>query len=90
MELLDNNLEAITVLVGVAYRGKPIAGVVHQPFFGTSGRTVWGVVGGGVFGARNVSVLLAAQQLQAAAAAASAIGDPVGLITATDTQAARG
>lgn len=78
MELLDNNLEAITVLVGIAYRGKPVAGVVHQPFFGSSGRTIWGVVGAGVFGARTTGLAGAA----AAASAAAAVGEPVGLISA--------
>ena len=43
----------VTVLIGVAYNGKPIAGVVNQPFFEQSsssssdfsGRVLWGIVG---------------------------------------------
>lgn len=39
--------EAVTTLIGITYKGVPIAGVVNAPF---SGKTVWGVVGVGVFG----------------------------------------
>lgn len=53
--------EAITVLMGVAVDGRPVAGVIHQPFFGYDaskgaeqqgalGRTVWGGPGAGVRG----------------------------------------
>ena len=50
--------EDVTVLVGIAVEGKPVAGVIHQPFYGTSqgrppqeqGRTVWGMKGLGVRG----------------------------------------
>lgn len=50
--------EDVTVLVGIAVKGKPVAGVIHQPFYGTSlgrpaselGRTVWGMLGLGVRG----------------------------------------
>ncbi|XP_039548864.1 3'(2'),5'-bisphosphate nucleotidase 1 isoform X1 [Pimephales promelas] len=51
--LLDN----VTVLIGIAYRGTAIAGVINQPFYnyqigaGASlGRTLWGVLGLGAFG----------------------------------------
>lgn len=48
----------MTVLVGIAVQGKPVAGVIHQPFYGTNlghpahqqGRTVWGMKGLGVRG----------------------------------------
>ena len=48
----------MTVLIGVAVAGKPVAGVIHQPFYGTTlghpphkqGRTVWGMLGLGVRG----------------------------------------
>lgn len=48
----------MTVLVGIAVEGKPVAGVIHQPFYGTNlgrpahkqGRTVWGMKGLGVRG----------------------------------------
>ena len=50
--------EDVTVLVGIAVNGEPVAGVVHQPFYGSSlcrpedklGRTVWGMLGLGVRG----------------------------------------
>ena len=46
------------MLVGIAVQGKPVAGVIHQPFYGSSlgrpanelGRTVWGMLGLGVRG----------------------------------------
>lgn len=44
-ELLDGNKEAVTILIGIAWNGSPIAGVVHQPFFACEsriGRTWWG------------------------------------------------
>ena len=48
----------MTVLVGIAVEGRPVAGVIHQPFYGTNsglppheqGRTVWGMLGLGVRG----------------------------------------
>ena len=50
--------EDVTVLVGIAVEGKPVAGVIHQPFYGSAaglparqqGRTVWGMLGIGVRG----------------------------------------
>uniref|UniRef100_A0A3B5ACZ1 3'(2'),5'-bisphosphate nucleotidase 1 n=1 Tax=Stegastes partitus TaxID=144197 RepID=A0A3B5ACZ1_9TELE len=51
--LLDN----VTVLIGIAYRGRAIAGVINQPFYNyqlgagaTLGRTMWGMPGLGAFG----------------------------------------
>ncbi|KAK3241292.1 hypothetical protein CYMTET_48926 [Cymbomonas tetramitiformis] len=54
-EFNNGNLEASTTLFGVAVDGRPVAGVIHQPFFRNPsgeivGRTVWGAVGVGVFG----------------------------------------
>ena len=46
----------MTVLIGISHQGKPIAGVIHQPFYkapenpNTTGRTIWGVQGIGAFG----------------------------------------
>lgn len=42
----------MTVLIGVSYQGRPVAGVIHQPFWGTNaiGRTVWAIKGMGVYG----------------------------------------
>ena len=45
----------VTVLIGIAWNGKPIAGIVNQPFFKSSpngdslGRLLWGIVGLGAF-----------------------------------------
>ncbi|KAF7667271.1 hypothetical protein LDENG_00069370 [Lucifuga dentata] len=51
--LLDN----VTVLIGIAYGGRPIAGVINQPFYNYQlgpgahlGRTIWGMLGVGAFG----------------------------------------
>ncbi|XP_040925501.1 3'(2'),5'-bisphosphate nucleotidase 1 isoform X2 [Betta splendens] len=51
--LLDN----VTVLIGIAYGGRAIAGVINQPFYNYQlgegaalGRTIWGMVGLGAFG----------------------------------------
>ncbi|VDK85644.1 unnamed protein product [Litomosoides sigmodontis] len=44
--------QEVTVLIGVSYQGRPVAGVIHQPFWGTNaiGRTVWAIKGLGVYG----------------------------------------
>jgi len=42
----------VTVLIGIAWKGKPIAGVVNQPFFEKDqslGRYLWGIVGLGAY-----------------------------------------
>ncbi|XP_067337713.1 3'(2'),5'-bisphosphate nucleotidase 1 isoform X1 [Channa argus] len=53
MWLLDN----VTVLIGIAYGGRAIAGVINQPFYNYQlgegadlGRTMWGMLGLGAFG----------------------------------------
>ncbi|XP_032441234.1 3'(2'),5'-bisphosphate nucleotidase 1 isoform X1 [Xiphophorus hellerii] len=53
IRLLDN----VTVLIGIAYGGRAIAGVINQPFYNYQlgsgaalGRTMWGVLGLGAFG----------------------------------------
>ncbi|XP_026779241.2 3'(2'),5'-bisphosphate nucleotidase 1 isoform X3 [Pangasianodon hypophthalmus] len=50
-------LDHVTVLIGIAYKGKAIAGVINQPFYNyqagagaTLGRTLWGILGLGAFG----------------------------------------
>uniref|UniRef100_A0A1I7Z4R5 3'(2'),5'-bisphosphate nucleotidase 1 n=1 Tax=Steinernema glaseri TaxID=37863 RepID=A0A1I7Z4R5_9BILA len=44
-------LQQVTVLIGIAYKGRSIAGVVHQPYYGNGqGRTMWAIVGVGTFG----------------------------------------
>lgn len=44
--------QEVTVLIGVAHKGHPVAGVIHQPFWGAdaSGRTIWAIKGTGVHG----------------------------------------
>ncbi|XP_029983849.1 3'(2'),5'-bisphosphate nucleotidase 1 isoform X1 [Sphaeramia orbicularis] len=51
--LLDN----VTVLIGIAHKGRAIAGVINQPFYNYQlgagavlGRTIWGMPGLGAFG----------------------------------------
>ncbi|KAK5964418.1 3'(2') 5'-bisphosphate nucleotidase 1 [Trichostrongylus colubriformis] len=43
-------LEQVTVLIGIACRGRPIAGVIHQPYHKGTGRTIWAIQGCGVHG----------------------------------------
>jgi 3'(2'), 5'-bisphosphate nucleotidase len=43
-------LVQVTVLIGIAYKGRAVAGIIHQPFFGEHGRTIWGIEGVGVRG----------------------------------------
>lgn len=45
-------VEHVTVLVGIAIKGKAVAGVIHQPYYKNSdgnllGRTLWGIDGAG-------------------------------------------
>ena len=47
-EFVEGVLSAVTVLVGVSHKGKPVAGVIHRPFDGDCGSTVWGGQGLGV------------------------------------------
>ncbi|XP_076052666.1 3'(2'),5'-bisphosphate nucleotidase 1 isoform X1 [Oratosquilla oratoria] len=49
-------LDHVTVLIGIATGGKAIGGIIHQPYYnyknpgGELGRTIWGVVDGGLGG----------------------------------------
>ncbi|KHJ74910.1 inositol monophosphatase family protein, partial [Oesophagostomum dentatum] len=43
-------LEQVTVLIGIAYHGRPVAGVIHQPYHRGTGRTIWAIKGCGVHG----------------------------------------
>lgn len=43
-------LEQVTVLIGIAYRDRAIAGIIHQPYYNQKGRTVWAIEGCGVNG----------------------------------------
>ena len=48
-ELLLGNAPGVTVLVGLALRGQPVCGIVHQPFARGGPRTVVGIPGAGAF-----------------------------------------
>ncbi|VDK42745.1 unnamed protein product [Anisakis simplex] len=45
-------LQQVTVLIGISYKGRSVAGVIHQPYWGEKqgGRTIWGIVGVGTHG----------------------------------------
>ncbi|XP_066451184.1 3'(2'),5'-bisphosphate nucleotidase 1 isoform X2 [Eleutherodactylus coqui] len=56
-EYTEGLLDHVTVLIGIAYEGKAIAGVINQPYYNYQaggdavlGRTIWGVLGIGAFG----------------------------------------
>lgn len=56
-EYTEGLLDNVTVLIGIAYGGKAIAGVINQPFYNYQlgpganlGRTMWGMPGLGAFG----------------------------------------
>ncbi|GCC23473.1 3'(2'),5'-bisphosphate nucleotidase 1 [Chiloscyllium punctatum] len=56
-EYTEGLLDHVTVLIGIAYDGKAIAGVINQPYYNYQagagavlGRTIWGVLNLGVFG----------------------------------------
>uniref|UniRef100_F1KW65 3'(2'),5'-bisphosphate nucleotidase 1 n=1 Tax=Ascaris suum TaxID=6253 RepID=F1KW65_ASCSU len=45
-------LQQVTVLIGISYKGRSVAGVIHQPYWGENqiGRTIWAIVGAGAYG----------------------------------------
>nr|CAI5850260.1 unnamed protein product [Callosobruchus analis] len=55
-EYTQGLLDHVTVLIGIAVKGRAIAGVIHQPYYGykstptSLGRTIWGLVGAGIGG----------------------------------------
>lgn len=56
-EYTEGLLDNVTVLIGIAHRGRAIAGVINQPFYNYHlgpgadlGRTMWGMPGLGGFG----------------------------------------
>lgn len=56
-EFTEGLLDHVTVLIGVAVKGKAVAGVIYQPYHNYQsgpgavlGRIVWGIVGLGAFG----------------------------------------
>uniref|UniRef100_UPI0037E897B8 3'(2'),5'-bisphosphate nucleotidase 1-like n=1 Tax=Semicossyphus pulcher TaxID=241346 RepID=UPI0037E897B8 len=63
-EYLKGFLNNVTVLIGIAYEGRAIAGVINQPFYNYQlgpgadlGRTTWGMLGLGAFGFQLQEVL---------------------------------
>lgn len=61
-EFTEGLYDHVTVLIGISLNGKPVAGVIHQPFYGYEnetqgsklGRTMWGVRGLGSFGFTHI------------------------------------
>lgn len=53
-EFIDGLLSHVTTLIGIAHKGKALAGVINQPFYknedGTMGRSIWGIKGVGAYG----------------------------------------
>lgn len=56
-EYTEGLLDNVTVLIGIAHKGRAIAGVINQPFYNYQlgagavlGRTIWGMPGLGAFG----------------------------------------
>uniref|UniRef100_A0A8D0L719 3'(2'),5'-bisphosphate nucleotidase 1 n=1 Tax=Sphenodon punctatus TaxID=8508 RepID=A0A8D0L719_SPHPU len=56
-EYTEGLLDHVTVLIGIAYGGKAIAGVINQPYYNYEagadavlGRTIWGILNLGAFG----------------------------------------
>eukprot|EP00035_Acanthoeca_spectabilis_P004492 m.104072 g.104072 ORF g.104072 m.104072 type:complete len:327 (+) comp12600_c0_seq2:180-1160(+) len=48
-EFTEGIHSAVTVLIGIAYNGQPVAGVIQQPWYSTDAqRCVWGCMGIGV------------------------------------------
>ncbi|CAG0923614.1 unnamed protein product [Notodromas monacha] len=74
-------VEHVTILIGVALMGKPVAGIVHQPFWKSLGndkelvgRTVWGICGMGIgetVGTLGTPTVLTCHPFQAIERAAS-------------------
>ncbi|CAD5215779.1 unnamed protein product [Bursaphelenchus xylophilus] len=52
VKTMSKDLEQVTVLIGIAYQERSIAGVIHQPFYPghENGRTIWAIAGIGTFG----------------------------------------
>lgn len=52
-EFTRKQFECVTTLLGISLRGRPVAGLIAEPFRARAGQTghiTWGVVGLGVFG----------------------------------------
>lgn len=47
-DFIKGDVEAVTILIGIAYKGEPIAGIIEQPF--GQQLSVWGLRGLGAFG----------------------------------------
>lgn len=51
-EFTEGLLDHVTVLIGIAWKGKAVGGVIHQPYYNYKtegakelGRTIWGLEG---------------------------------------------
>eukprot|EP01084_Bolivina_argentea_P138475 243766_1 len=53
-EFTEGIKSAVTTLIGIAWKGRPIAGIIGRPF---TSEVVWGVVGLGAFGFNNADQL---------------------------------
>ncbi|XP_014283976.1 3'(2'),5'-bisphosphate nucleotidase 1 isoform X1 [Halyomorpha halys] len=53
-EFTEGFLDHVTVLIGLAVKGKPLCGVIHQPYYTedgvVKGRTLWAIIGVGYGG----------------------------------------
>merc|ERR1712228_842650 len=49
-EFTEGIKSAVTTLIGIAWKGRPIAGIIGRPF---TKQIVWGIVGLGAFGFKN-------------------------------------
>eukprot|EP01084_Bolivina_argentea_P031452 58212_1 len=49
-EFTEGIKSAVTTLIGVAWKGRPIAGIIGRPF---TKEIIWGIVGFGAFGFKN-------------------------------------
>lgn len=50
LTLFSALLEQVTVLIGVAYKERAVAGIIHQPYYNKIGRTIWAIEGCGIHG----------------------------------------
>lgn len=49
----EKKYDEVSVLIGIAYKKRPIAGVMHLPFWGPHGTTYWGGRGIGLFASKH-------------------------------------
>lgn len=49
----EKKFDEVSVLIGIAYKKRPIAGIMHLPFWGAHGTTYWGGRGLGLFASKH-------------------------------------